>query len=686
MKGYKLCCRLLIAILMLTTSMAFSGETENLYYAIVQDGVTCGYAHVIVSDTVVDGQPAIYLDDNLRLKISALGASVEGKYRFEYLVDPQTGQYFFHTSDIDQGSMKIGGEMAVVGDTVHIQSYPGDEATTVFLPEGTILQTMRFYPHLVRDFVENSLNESEHQVFIEADGAVHDVSYTRIGDEIVELIGQEYDALVVKTLDKFTGIHTQIWIDKVTGLLIKGDFTVRNLYLTDAGIVDRIEEADLDEKILIDAGVSISDPRAISYMKIRGRMQPGGAWITEESLNLPGQKFEGTVKDNLIDGVFEISHSRYDGTGAPPFPNDFSADESLREYLKPGDMIESDEPVLIKKATELTAGASDAWDAAIRLSQWVNEEIIGAIPGGGTAINTYNTRLGECGSHSNLLAAFCRAVNIPCRVVFGCMYAPNDGGVFGQHAWNEIYMGDAGWIPVDATVEEVDYVDCGHIRLGERKSKAIMFNPIEMEVIDYSVGEGAFADLAGSSEDAVYDDYIGRYQGSQEILTVLVQGGGLALDIPSKMIFELKDADKEGEWYFKITSAASVSFEKDDLGQVVKLIINSRQRMPKKADEAITVSDTDIPDTYRPYIGTYTIPMQNRELSITCQDKELAIILPGDRTITLTEQKDKGTWVAELSEHDRLSVAFSSDDNGLVEAMILGQLAVCTRMESGGGN
>ena len=39
-------------------------------------------------------------------------------------------------------------------------------------------------------------------------------------------------------------------------------------------------------------------------------------------------------------------------------------------------------------------------------------------------------------------------------------------GIFGRHAWNEVYMGDAGWIPIDATIGEADYVDSGHVRLG----------------------------------------------------------------------------------------------------------------------------------------------------------------------------------------------------------------------------
>jgi hypothetical protein len=45
-------------------------------------------------------------------------------------------------------------------------------------------------------------------------------------------------------------------------------------------------------------------------------------------------------------------------------------------------------------------------------------------------------------------------------------------------------MGDAGWITVDSTVKEIDYVDSGHIRLGTQAA----FNPVEMEILDYKAG------------------------------------------------------------------------------------------------------------------------------------------------------------------------------------------------------
>lgn len=208
-----------------------------------------------------------------------------------------------------------------------------------------------------------------------------------------------------------------------------------------------------------------------------------GEKVTAESLNVPGQTFSGTVEDNRIEGIFEIRHQRYDGQHAPPFPPDFGKDESLRQYLEPEDLVEADDPVLVSQAKELTKGAKDSWDALRRLSRWVGSQIGYAIPGG-SARHTFDTRKGECGAHARLLTAFCRAVGIPARPVSGGMYTPLYGGSFGQHVWNEIYMGEAGWIPVDSTVQEVDYIDSGHIRLGSQTS----FMPEKMEILDFKAG------------------------------------------------------------------------------------------------------------------------------------------------------------------------------------------------------
>ncbi len=66
--------------------------------------------------------------------------------------------------------------------------------------------------------------------------------------------------------------------------------------------------------------------------------------------------------------------------------------------------------------------------------------------------------------------------------------ATNGGGAFGQHAWNEVYMGKAGWIPIDTTASEVDYVDSGHVRVGVVRSISSALKLLRAEILDHRVG------------------------------------------------------------------------------------------------------------------------------------------------------------------------------------------------------
>jgi transglutaminase-like putative cysteine protease len=305
----------------------------------------------------------------------------------------------------------------------------------------------------------------------------------------LQLAGEDFNAVILDRLNHKTGLKTRMWLDRATGYLLKTTAAGNRLsYRADPSVVNRIKMVNIDDTLCARVGVVITDVQAITYMKVRATLEPTGLWVTPEGLNVPGQRFTGTIRDNLIEGVFEIEHTRYDGVDAPAFPADFGQDAALRKYLEPETFIESADPVLILQTLEITAGSKDSWEAACRLSRWVAQNIGYAIPGGGTARKTYDLRAGECGAHAMLLAAFCRAVGIPARVVWGCMYAPSYGGVFGQHGWNEIYMGAAGWIPVDATAGEIHFVDSGHLRIGIYESPVTALNPRQMQVLAYRAG------------------------------------------------------------------------------------------------------------------------------------------------------------------------------------------------------
>ena len=661
----------LFLLLCLTGVLFGQAKGEKIYYGIEIKGTLCGYLEMKVSAQARDGQDMMVLEEKLILKLAALGQDVDTEIRQTYHIDPETGDFFYYDGDISQGGVKIGSTVMIDGEVARFTSKVTGKSKRLKLSPDVVRPNRLFAPFLIRDFADSEIKEKSYKVFDVRKGEIQEVTYTREGKGKLELAGKEYRALALKEVNRRTGTSQTYWLDSENGRFLKGLLPNSTFYLTEPAVVNMIKMAALDDVLFARVDVVIKNILSISYMKAKASIVSTGEWITPQSLNVPGQRFSGTVKENHVEGIFEIQHQKYDGKDAPPFPPDFGRDETLKKYLEPEDLIEADDPVLVKKAGEITAGAEDSWAAACRLSKWVAEEIGYDIPGGISARKTYDQKLGECSAHSRLLTALCRAVGIPARLVIGCTYTPTFGGSFGQHAWNEIYMGRAGWIPVDSTAHEIDYVDSGHIRLGHETS----FNPKKMEILDYKAAE---PEKSGAEDDIpeTYKPYIGKYTANfgpfrNTIFTVMVQNGSLAVDIPGQMIFELNEPNEEGLWIFKFTRLINVSFQQDSSGKVTHMTISQATPLPRKAeDEADAAVDETVPQTYRPYLGTYTVPMQNTELTVLFKDNNLAVNDPNEGIIRLKGPDKTGKWIDQF---DKNKISFDTDDAGKVTAMVFHQ-------------
>jgi len=457
--------------------------TEH-YSAVEIDNVLCGYAVDRQCLVTEKEKEILYQSGEVMLKLTILDQGVDVRINLLFRLDPKTDRWFYNKSMIDNGSARLETSTEIRGDTAYFETNQGISRKKVFLPTGTELATSTSYPYLVRDFIKAGKTDSSYRVYDFMSGAIADKQYIKKSEEDILLNDSAYNSIVVEETDNSTGVKTTIWLESATGFPLKYLVAGRNIYLADRSVVGRITKVNYDNVIFARVNKLIPEFRHLTYMNVRARIESAGEVLSVGGLNRPGQKFKGTVNDNLIDGVFELERIRYDGAGAPPFPPDFNQQPELKKYLEPERLIESNEQMIVEEARRITEGSKDSWEAATRLSKWVSENIEGAIPGGTSAINTYKTRQGECGSHSRLLAALCRAVGIPARLSIGCSYTTLYHGSSGQHAWNEVFMGEAGWIAIDATFYENDYIDAGHIRLGE----ALTFMPREMEILEYSMG------------------------------------------------------------------------------------------------------------------------------------------------------------------------------------------------------
>jgi len=649
---------------------------EKLYYAMEMNGQVFGYVELSILNIKEKGKPLIQLKETVESRSSALGVLVDVRGWSEYRIDPGTGRFTFYEQDIDQGSLKFHITASIEGNTARINLQPGGREKSVTLPEGVLLENPYNFPNLLKDSGKDNPDPRDYQVLDVLDRNIHKVTVIRKGPEPIELAGKTYRAIILESLDHGIGLKSRQWVNADNGYLLKAEGPRSTLLLADQSIKNKLRRVNIDNHLFAKAGAAISDIPAISYLKVRAKLEPVGNWITLDSLRVPGQRFDGTVEDNRIEGVFEIHHEKYDGRNAPPFPPDFSGDPKLRSFLAPEDFIESDAPVLIQKAKDITAGAKNSWEAAKKLSQWVAEEIGYDIPGGASARNTYDIREGECGAHSRLFAAFCRGVGIPARVVWGCMYVPNLGGSFGQHAWNEVYMGQIGWIPLDTTAREVDYADSGHIRLGVLTSAHIALNPKQMEILDFQAGPQSFSGFQGTVDTKKYQPYLGQYKGRRGVITISLENGGLSLTLADKRVFGLREPDEKGEWLFKLSQDVGVTFERDASGRANGLTILNRVRLPKRG-EPQDIPDS-VPENIRPYLGQYSIPMQKQEIMVAYDDGHLAVHIPGLGVRVIEGPDAQGLWTARPGD-DRFS--FIMDDAGKVRTMILIEAVRCTRID-----
>jgi len=475
----------LAAISIFLPIQSMSQENNKTSIAIEFNNVICGYSEIEFSDTIIKEKNYIILDQETFANFHALGRDISHHQKFLYHIDPQSGSFIYHKSYHLLGDMEMGGEFYVEGDKLRIVELDGKEEIMEISGE-TILPNTMLYTYLKRDFADKGLNSKKYTIYDFRSGQVKEVEYTKDSEEFIELAGNKYDAIVLSELDPTTGMDNKIWINKTNGMRLKMESPNKIcMYITDSLVPKRIKTGNWDNSFFIKTNEEIHDLRAISYMKAKVKLEAIPK-STMEDLNVSGQQFTGDINENFIQGEFIISHKRYNGKNSTEFPFDKGKYEISETYLENEDGIESDDPELIAIAQKITKGSHDLWQASCKISRWVADNIEGSILDG-SAKKTYEERSGLCGAQSKLMAALCRATGIPARVVWGCMYTREMDGSFGHHAWNEVFVGDAGWIPIDVTIHETDYIDSGHIRLGGLKTPQTIINFEEIEILDYKL-------------------------------------------------------------------------------------------------------------------------------------------------------------------------------------------------------
>ena len=123
--------------------------------------------------------------------------------------------------------------------------------------------------------------------------------------------------------------------------------------------------------------------------------------------------------------------------------------DDLLHNLMPTRYCESD--LLGPTAYELFGAVAPGAPQVMAVLDWIQQNIayrIGSSQPTTTANDVFNQRAGVCRDFAHLAVTFCRALNMPARLVAG--YAPFDEPPPDFHAVIEVYIGDQ-WVLLDPT-------------------------------------------------------------------------------------------------------------------------------------------------------------------------------------------------------------------------------------------
>ncbi len=186
----------------------------------------------------------------------------------------------------------------------------------------------------------------------------------------------------------------------------------------------------------------------------------------------------------------------------------------------------------------------------------------------------------------------------------------------------------------------------------------------------------------GATED--YKPYLGEYtanfgQFKDTVFTVLVQNNRLAVDVPGQQVFELKEPDQEGKWYFAITSDVAISFERDEADNVVGMKMHQSGMTFDLPREGVEIAP-DIPlEELQQYLGSY----RSEELQITVealiQNNRLALDIPGQMVYELYPPDEDGIWAFRVTPE--ISVRFNEAPTGEIVSLTMYQAGMEFIME-----
>jgi transglutaminase-like putative cysteine protease len=457
---------------------------ETAKYGVYLNNARIGSMVTRLLDTTVDGKPALRMEADMEVKITALGSAIEQKVRTWHVLDPQGAPI---TSWMSMHS--LGRETTITS------RYEPTRVVSEIVAGGQKSEKIVPIPEGVKLSGDPQLSGApDGELKVGAKMTVHffepmTMTIQKVSTEVLKqekrtVAGKSVDAFLLKSTNSITGT-SETWVDRSGHLLEDTSRLGLRLVREDVQSLTALTyEPPKDFAVATSVKTTVKLPNARTLRSLRLKVSglpDDGVILSDVRQRVSGKQQEG----DTLSAVYHVQFRELPQVSLPLAPPDAKG-----PGLGDAAYLNLDDPEIRKQAELLAKDAPDRAAVARRVRSWVKGHMekqnnIAALR---SAPEILKTRDGVCRDYATLFAAVARAAGLPTRICSGIVYF-QDG--FFYHAWNEVQLTDGpdGWYPFDSTLDS-DFVDATHVKFAqgdpvEMFAAIRVIGQIKAEILEY---------------------------------------------------------------------------------------------------------------------------------------------------------------------------------------------------------
>jgi hypothetical protein len=427
---------------------------QEIWTGVVFRGQKVGFARLSVRPAA-DAPGAWDLESESALRLRFLGVDKRVSLRASDRVDGALHLLRFRYDYVLDGSrLHVEGERSAEGLRVRTEA-AGSSAETLLQPETPALpaSALALLPALrglrVGDSMRATVFIGESQSLAAADIRVHAYEASTL-----------FEGRAFRVTTSVLGLETETWLDGQARPLLE---TAMH-----GAMVSALEEPARARAYLVEASLA-KEETLLDFSRVPSGPVPLPRRASGLHIVLEGVP---SALEVPADGGQHCTHTgeRLDCRIDRRSRGQRGDAREAQRYLRPTIAVPSQEGQFTSLARSLDVRASDPDGSVRRMLAWIDANIAKEAIDAFSAADVLRERRGECQGHAYLFAALARAGGLPTRVVNGLVYVPESEG-FLYHTWNEVWIPDDGWRPVDATFAQ-PRADATHLALVVGESAA----------------------------------------------------------------------------------------------------------------------------------------------------------------------------------------------------------------------